>query len=115
MEMVLPASYAVIEEEEMMYLEGGGKVTVRVSKAFMRDALTASATAAATVLGWAIATKLVALTGGALSPLGGVIASAAGGAIGWIFGGVVSRAKITKDVSFSVNVPFMSSRTIRIA
>ena len=25
MEMVLPASYAVIEEEEMMYLEGGGK------------------------------------------------------------------------------------------
>ena len=30
MQMVLPASYAVIEEEEMMYLEGGGKVTVRV-------------------------------------------------------------------------------------
>ncbi len=53
----------------------------------MRDALTASATAAATVLGWAI---------------------------GWIFGGVVSRAKITKDLSFSVNVPFMLSRTIRV-
>lgn len=24
MQMVLPASYAVIEEEEMMYLDGGG-------------------------------------------------------------------------------------------
>ena len=45
----------------------------------MRDALTASATAEATVLGWAIATKLVALTGGTLSPLGGVNANAAGG------------------------------------
>ena len=46
MQMVLPASYAVIEEEEMMYLDGG----FSISKGVFKTACMVGATAALTAL-----------------------------------------------------------------
>ncbi|WP_017470382.1 hypothetical protein [Amphibacillus jilinensis] len=39
MEMVLPASYAVIEEEEMMYLDGGFRISNKVVGALINTGI----------------------------------------------------------------------------
>lgn len=40
-----------------------------------------------------------------------VIGGAVGGALGWIIGGTLTRSYVYRDLSFSVRIPFMSSRT----
>ena len=42
--------------------------------------------------------------------VGGIL----GAAIGWIIGGSISRTRITSGVKFSVDVPFLPSKSIYI-
>ena len=69
MEMVLPASYAVIEEEEMMYLEGGATARVRGTAGSIRTRL--NAIIAGSAAGQATVTGLGALLGGAIGAVVG--------------------------------------------
>lgn len=53
--LVMPSSYAVMDEEEMTYVEGGGTLTVTVKQATIQTAI---ATIAGAVVGVAITAAL---------------------------------------------------------
>ena len=71
--LVMPSSYAVMNEEEMTYVEGGGTITVKFSKDFIRDSVTAITSAVCTIIGSVIGTAVGS------SVVGGAI----GAAVGW--------------------------------
>ena len=48
--LVMPSSYAVMSEDEMTYVEGGGTVTVVMSKEFLRDCITATLSAVVSIV-----------------------------------------------------------------
>jgi membrane protein DedA with SNARE-associated domain len=103
--MVLPQNAVVMQEEEMRYVEGGATVTVKFTKAFIRDTVTAVIGAVCTIIGTAIGTAVGS------SVVGGAI----GGAIGVVVGGKVSRRCIKKGFSFKIKVPKLKkNRTVYI-
>lgn len=113
--MELPSKYVMMEAEEMTYLEGGGKITISLSRDFLRDCVTASLSAICTIVCTGIGMAIAGPAGGALaSKLGPVVGGALGAAIGWIIGGSISRTRITSGVKFSVDVPFLPSKSIYI-
>ena len=81
---------------------GHAKVTIIIKKDFLRDALTSSLCALGTIIGAA----LFSFTGA-----GAVIAGAIGAALGWTFGGSISKKFITKDVTLKLWLPFVKAGT----
>lgn len=103
--LVMPSRYAVMDNDEMTYVEGGGTITVKFSKDFIRDSITAITSAVCTIIGAAIGTAI------GNSVVGGAI----GAAVGWIVGGSFARARIKKGTQIKFNIWFVSTRTIKIA
>ncbi|GAA4077043.1 hypothetical protein GCM10022410_22260 [Amphibacillus indicireducens] len=109
MEMVLPASYAVIEEEEMMYLDGGGFVGLHINLSAKTRGMAAVVAGgfAAGVVGWYV--KDLALTG----PWGAGAAAAITATTAGVVGYAVKNK--LKRISVGVNIPFVSwSKTVTI-
>ena len=102
--MAMPSCYAVVSSDEMEYIEAGATVRIVLKKDFLRDVVTASCCAIGTIVGSIIGASIS-------SGMATVIGGAVGGALGWIIGGTLTRSYINKDLSFSVWIPFMSSRT----
>lgn len=105
--LVMPSSYAVMDVEEMMYLEAGGTVSITFTKDFLRDCITAGCCLAGGIIGLLIG-------GGASGGTAAAIASLAGGAIGWIIGGAIARGTVKENKTLSVWVPFVPSKSYTI-
>ena len=95
--LVMPSSYAMMDEEEMTYVEGGGYVRLVCSEAFARDCVSASSTAFGTIIG-----ALIGLLGG---NIGSIIGGAVGGCIGWIVGGWLARGIHGKQTIYDGWIP----------
>ncbi len=102
--LVMPSNYAVVTDNEMEYVEGGGTLAITLKKDFLRDLVTASCSAIGIIVGTII-------VGGSSGGTAAVVGGAIGGALGWIIGGTLSRKFINKDLKFSVWVPFVPNKT----
>lgn len=111
--LVMPSSYAVMDEEEMMYLEGGGTVTLVMSVEFLRDCITATLSAVVSIACAGIGIAVGGWIGGKIGKsVGSVVGGALGAAIGWIIGGSVARGSIKSSQTVKIEIPIISSRTI---
>ena len=110
--LVMPSNYAVMSEDEMMYVDGGGTVKVVMSRDFLRDCITAGLSAVVSIVCTAIGVAVGGVIGGAVGKtVGSVVGAALGAAIGWIIGGSTSRSKIKSGKTVKINIPIVSSRT----
>ena len=96
--LVMPKNYAVVNEEEMTYIEGGEWITVTFSRDFLRDCITAGSSFAYGAICAAVGTLG--------TPVAAAIFGAFGAAYGWIIGGSIARSKIQSDKSIEVFIPF---------
>ncbi len=107
MQMVLPASYAVIEEEEMMYLDGGGFVGVVIHLGAKARKLN----------GWAAGALASTAVGAKLAPIYAIpkvgwaaaafISAGVGSAVAWAVSKGIRTVKVGKNIPFvsaSINV-----------
>ena len=101
--LVMPSNYAIVNDNEMEYVEGGGTLAITLKKEFLRDFVTASCSAIGIIIGTII-------VGGSSAGTAAVVGGAIGGALGWIIGGTLSRKFINKDLKFSVWVPLVRSK-----
>lgn len=68
--LVMPSSYAVMDEEEMAYVEGGGKLTVKASASTVRTICRSSVSLVGAAIGQAFGGPLLArLVSGGLATL----------------------------------------------
>ena len=103
----MPTNFAVVNAEEMMYLEAGGTIKVTFSRDFLRDAITAGSSFVFGAISGAIGTLG--------TPVAAAVCAAFGASYGWIWGGSVARSYITSDKTISVNIPLVKSRSYYIA
>ena len=107
MEMVLPASYVAIEEEEMMYLDGGGFVGlyVNLSNKVRNMGAVVGGAFAGGVVGWHV--KSLATAGPWGAGAAAAITAAASGTIAYAIKNGL------KKVNVGVYIPFVSwSKTV---
>lgn len=93
LQMRLANHYVELDQEEMMYMDGGGLATVRCSKAFIIDVVTAGSS----FLLVAINTAMEAL--------------------GWILGGSVARTHVTQNsyTLFNADIPLVGRTSIYLS
>lgn len=95
--LVMPRNCVAMSNDEMMYLEGGGTVTVVLTKGFLQTVQAAS---------WAA--------------IGGIVGGTIGGPVGATVGGVIGAAvgycwgKNAKSVTFKINVKGCSDKKYTI-
>lgn len=105
--MVMPKNYAVVTEDEMTYVDGGGTVNITFSRDFLRDVCTAGLSTVCAIVGGIIGT--------AGTPLASIVFGAVGAGIGWIVGGNIARTYINSDKSISFYLPWNISGNYYIA
>ena len=100
--LVMPNSYALMQEDEMTYIEGGGYVgvTVKLPKAVINMGAVLGAAFAAGYVGWYC--KGLAALGPAGAGAAAVITAAVSGVVGYAI------KKKYKSVDIGTRVPFLS-------
>jgi hypothetical protein len=96
--MVMPSKYIEIDREEMTYIEGGGTITITLSKSYLEAYLGITCAAIGTIIGTAICGGL---SGGTAAYVGAFI----GGFIGGVIGTRLTQKYAKKDLVFSLNIP----------
>lgn len=106
----LPNQYLELDQEDMMYLDGGGLVTVSCSKAFMIDLITAGSSFLLAAIGAAIGGFVGAAVAKAITPI-------AMGALGWILGGTIARSSVTRSsyTLFKADIPLIGRTSMYLS
>lgn len=108
----LPNSYIEIEKDEMEYIDGGGTLTLKISKSTLQFAISRSV--------WAAGSFLGALAGNSLAGpfgtkagimIGGVLGGIIGSSIGGFIASRIAKSSVTIRYSSSI-IPFNYSLAV---